>query len=183
MNHLRKIQAKIKPFRSTILHHRKKLNMLTAQQPIYYIQHQNRKSELVQMPEAAIGGILRKKVFLKIQQNLQETLVPEKAPVNFAKFLGTAFLQNNSGRLHLKCGHSKNEAREIDCLCYREVDVMLIASTKTLEREGNISLSNFYGHLPDYQSICVDEFFWFLVQLKETRRLSKSTVVSFCFWC
>ena len=69
--------------------------------------------------------------------------MPEKASVSFAKFLGTPFLQYNSGRLLLKCGHCKNEAREIDCLCYREVDVMLIASAKTLELEGSISLSNF----------------------------------------
>ena len=32
--------------------------MLTPQQLIYYTQHLNRKSELVQMPEAAVGGIL-----------------------------------------------------------------------------------------------------------------------------
>ena len=55
---LRKIHAKFKPFRSTILQHREKLNMLTPQQLIYYTQHLNRKSELVQMPEAAVGGIL-----------------------------------------------------------------------------------------------------------------------------
>ena len=30
------------------------------------------------MPEGAIGGILWKKVFFKISQNLQETLAPEK---------------------------------------------------------------------------------------------------------
>ena len=58
---LRKIHAKFKPFRSTILQHREKLNML-----IYYTQHLNRKSELVQMPEAAVGGILWEKVFFKI---------------------------------------------------------------------------------------------------------------------
>ena len=29
-----------------------------------------------------------------------------------------------------KCGHCKNEAREKDCLCCREVDAMLIASAK-----------------------------------------------------
>ena len=76
--------------------------------------------------------------------------MPEETPVNFAKFLRTPFLQNNSGRLLLKCGHCKNEKREIDCLCCREVDAMLIASAKTPEREGSISPSNSYGHLPDY---------------------------------
>ena len=49
-----------------------------------------------------------------------------------------------------KCRHFKNEAREIDCLCCREVDAMLIASAKIPEREGSISPFGFYGHLPDY---------------------------------
>ena len=34
-----------------------------------------------------------------------------------------------------KCGHLKNEAREIDCLCCREVAAKLLASAKILERE------------------------------------------------
>ena len=38
-----------------------------------------------------------------------------------------------------KCGHSRNEAREMDFLCCREVNAMLIASTKIPEREGSIS--------------------------------------------
>ena len=44
-----------------------------------------------------------------------------------------------------KCGHCKNEAREIDCLCYREVNAMLIASAKIVELEGSISPCRFYG--------------------------------------
>ena len=56
------------------------------------------------MPEAATVGILRKQVFFKISQNLQEILVPEETPVNFAKFLRTPFLQNNLERLLLKAG-------------------------------------------------------------------------------
>ena len=43
-----------------------------------------------------------KRVFLKISQNSQGTPVPEETPVNFAKFLRTSFLQNDSGRLLLK---------------------------------------------------------------------------------
>ena len=70
--------------------------------------------------------------------------------MNFAKFLRTAFLQNNSGRLLLKCQHYKNKAREIDCLCCGELDAMLIASAKISEREGSISSSSFYGHQPEY---------------------------------
>ena len=44
-----------------------------------------------------------------------------------------------------KCGHCKNEAREIDCLCCREVNAMLIASAKIPEREGSISPCRLYG--------------------------------------
>ena len=52
------------------------------------------------MPEAAAVGILGK--FGKISQNSQETPVPGETPTNFAKFLRTPILQNNSGRLLLK---------------------------------------------------------------------------------
>ena len=41
---------------------------------------------MVQLPEAAIAGILWKTVFSKMSQNLQETLVSEKTPVDFANF-------------------------------------------------------------------------------------------------
>ena len=50
-----------------------------------------------------------------------------------------------------KCGHCKNEARKIDCLCCREVDVTLIASAKIPKREGSISPCSIYRQLPDYQ--------------------------------
>ena len=90
------------------------------------------------------------KVFFKILQNSQETPVPEETPVNFAKFLRTPFLQSNSGRVLLKCGYCKTKATEIDCLCCREVDAMLIASAKIPGYEGSILSSSFYGNLPDY---------------------------------
>ena len=77
------------------------------------------------MPKAATLGVLRKKVFFKMSQNSQETPVPEETPVNFAKFLRTPLLQINSGRLYLKCGHFNNEGRDIDCICYRELDALL----------------------------------------------------------
>ena len=44
-----------------LLHHRKQLNIFTPHLLIYYIQYQNRKSRLVQMPEAATGGVLQKR--------------------------------------------------------------------------------------------------------------------------
>ena len=102
------------------------------------------------MPEAVTGGVLRKKVFFKISQNSEETPVPQETPVNFAKFLRTPFLKNNSGRLLLQCGHCNNEASDIDCICCRELDAMLIASAKIPEREGSILPSSFYGRLPNY---------------------------------
>ena len=49
------------------------------------------------MLEAATGGVLRKKVCFKMSQNSEETPVPEETHVNFAKYLRTHFLQNNSG--------------------------------------------------------------------------------------
>ena len=54
------------------------------------------------MPQAATVGVLLKKVFFKISQNSKETPVSKETPANFAKFLGTPFLQNKSGRLLLK---------------------------------------------------------------------------------
>ena len=45
----------------------------------------------------AATGVLSKKVLIKLMQNSQETLVPEKRPMNFGKFLRITFLQNNSG--------------------------------------------------------------------------------------
>ena len=45
------------------------------------------------MPEAATGGVLRKKVFFKMSQSSQEIPVPEETSANFAKFSRTSFLQ------------------------------------------------------------------------------------------
>ena len=42
-------------------------------------------------------------------------------------------------------GIAKTKREKIDCLC-----CILVTSAKILEREGSISLSNFYGHLPGY---------------------------------
>ena len=102
------------------------------------------------MPEAVTGDVLQKKAFFKMFENSQETPVPEETSVNFAKFLRTLFLQNNSRQLLLKCGHCNNEERDIDCICCRQLDAMIIASAKIPEHKGSISPSSFYGHLPDY---------------------------------
>ena len=76
------------------------------------------------MPEAATGGVLRKRVFFKMLQNSQEAPVPEETPVNFVKILKTP-LKNNSGRPLLKCRHCNNKARDIDCICCTELDAVL----------------------------------------------------------
>ena len=44
-----------------------------------------------------------------------------------------------------KYGHCIYEAREIECICCREVDAMLIASAKIPESKGSILPCNFYG--------------------------------------
>ena len=49
-----------------------------------------------------------------------------------------------------KCKYCKNEAREIDCPCCREMNAMLIASAKTLEHEGKILPFSFYVQLLNY---------------------------------
>ena len=63
--------------------------------------------------EAATGGVLLKKMFLKISQNSKENTCASVSflikkglwhrcfPVNFAKYLRTPFLKNTSGRLLL----------------------------------------------------------------------------------
>ena len=43
-----------------------------------------------------------------------------------------------------KCRHCKNEAREMDSLCCREVNAMFITSAKIAERDGSISSCRFY---------------------------------------
>ena len=63
-DHSEENTCKNEVFRSTIFNHRKVLNIPNLQ-PIYYIQYQNKKFGLLQIPEA-IGGILWKKVFFKI---------------------------------------------------------------------------------------------------------------------
>ena len=69
------------------------LTFLLPQLLIYYIQYENRKSRLEQMPEAATWGVLRKKVFFKMSQNSQETPVPEET-CEFCKiFKNTSFTE------------------------------------------------------------------------------------------
>ena len=48
-----------------------------------------------------------------------------------------------------KCGHCKNEAREIDCLFCRMVDSMLSASAKIPEHKESISQPSFCEQMPN----------------------------------
>ena len=114
------------------------------------MQNQNGNFWLVEMSEASTGGVLWKKMFLKISQNSQGITC---AKVSFLINLQVSgnFLQNSSGRLLLKFGHWKNELKEIDCLCCRGVDIMLLASAKILGHEESMSPSRFYEHLPESQ--------------------------------
>ena len=54
-----------------------------------------------------------------------------------------------------KCGHCKTEAREIDCLCYREVNAMFIASDKIPEREGSSHHADFMGNCSTVSHTCL----------------------------
>ena len=85
---IRKIHVKW----SLSLHYRKKVKIFTPQLLIYYIQYENRKSRLEQMPEAATWGVWRKKMFFKMSQNSQETPVPKGNTCEFCKiFKNTSF--------------------------------------------------------------------------------------------
>ena len=111
------------------------------------------------MPEAATGGALQNKLFFKMLQNSQETPVPEETTMNFAKFSRTTFLQNNSGRLRLECGRCSNKARDIDCICCRELDAMLIALAKIPECNGSISLFRHLWTSAQLLVTCIAHFF------------------------
>ena len=55
-----------------------------------------------------------------------------------------------------KCEHCKNEAREIDCLCCREVDAMLIAALLLKSRSAREASHHaaFIGNCPTVSHTC-----------------------------
>ena len=97
------------------LHQRKKVNMFTSQSLFIIYSIKNRKSRSCKSQKQPLEVFCE-----KMSQSSQETPAPEEISVNFAKFLRTSFLQNNSGWLLLI-----DEARDIDSICYRELDAML----------------------------------------------------------
>ena len=152
----------------------KETKRITPQLLIYWCKCQKQPLEV----------FCQKRVFFKISQNPQETPVPEETPMNFAKFLRTPFLQNNSGRLLLKCGHGNSEARDvveegwIQCLLLR---LKSQSARKTSRHRSFMGICPTISH--KYSLIyLIDEFFWFLVQPNETR-LREYKLLSFCFWC
>ena len=113
--------------------------------------------------------------------------MPEETPINFAKFLRTPFLQNNSGRLLLKVDIAITK-QEIDIIFVLESRMQCLLLSLKSQRPREES------HHPAFMGICptistrisliylIDElFFWFLMYLKETRRLGDYKVLSFCF--
>ena len=166
--------------------------MFTPQLPMYYMQQQNRRSRLVQMPEATTVSVLRKMVFFKISQNSLETSVPEETPVNFAKFLRTPFLQSNSGRLLLKADTAITK-REIQIvfIVKSQIQCLLLRLLLPRARGKNLTIQFLWAssqllvtRISLIYPYLIDEFFfWFLVQLNEARRLGEYKVLSFCFWC
>ena len=101
----------------------------------------------MQMPEVATVGVLRKKVFFKILQNSHETPVPEETPANFAKFLRTPFLQNNSRRLLLKADIAITK-REIEIAFVLEIWVQCLLLQLKSQRAREES------HHPAFIGIC-----------------------------
>ena len=69
-----------------------------------------------------------------------------------------------------KCRHCRNEAREIHCLCCREVNTMLIASAKIPEREGASHHADCMGDCPTVNHRCL------LYQ-------PRISFFFFCSWC
>ena len=142
----------------------KETKRITPQLLIYWCKCQKQPLEV----------FCQKRVFFKISQNPQETPVPEETPMKFAKFLRTPFLQNNSGRLLLKCGHCNSEARGVVVESWIQCLLLRLKSQRARKVSRHPS---FMGICPtishEYQSYSliylIDEFFWFLVQLNETR--------------
>ena len=91
-----------------------------------------------------------RKVFFKIYQKLTGNSCTRGNTCKICKIFKNAFLTEQYRTTASKSGYCNYEARDIDCICCRELDALLIASTKIPQREGRISPSSFYGHLSDY---------------------------------
>ena len=126
-------------------------------------------SSLIQWIGCQIYILMKKVIILRKIQMTMKNFVPPF----FKSFISESEKKKTSGNelhekktkhihssdadlLHIRIGnldwckweHCKNKAREIDCLCYGEVDAMLIALGRIPEHKGSISPSTFYGKLP-----------------------------------
>ena len=104
------------------------------------------------MPEAVTVGVLRKRFSLKFLKKFTGNSCTRGNTCEFCKIFKNTFLTDQYRTTASESGYCNNEARDLDCIRSRELDAMLIASAKIPEREGSISPSSFYGHLPDYKS-------------------------------
>ena len=114
---LSKMQSCENDVHSTIFHHRKKLNVFTPQ--LTKVLHTALEQELSFSANARSShwrGSGEKDV-LKNFAKLTGKHLCQGLFFNKVEGLRQLFLQKNSGRLLLKCGRCKNEAREIDYLC------------------------------------------------------------------
>ena len=90
------------------------------------------------MPEAASVGVLRKKVFFKFCAKYTGSSCARGNTCEFCKVFKNTFFTEQLWTTASESRYCSNEARDIDCICCRELDVMLIASAKIPEGEGRI---------------------------------------------
>ena len=106
-DHSEENTCKNEVFWSSILHHRKKLNIRLS---CRYITCSIRIGNLdwYKCQEQPLGVFCEKKCSIKFRKIYRKHLCQTKKPVNFVRFFRAPFLNNNSGRLFLKCRHCKN---------------------------------------------------------------------------
>ena len=95
----------------------------------------------MQMPEAATVGVLRR---------LTGNSCGRVNTCEFCKIFENTFFAEQLRTTASESGYCNNEPRDIDCICYKKLNAMLIPTAKIPEREGSITPSSFYGRLPDY---------------------------------
>ena len=79
----------------------------------------------MQVPKAATLGVLRK--FRKIHRKL----LCQRKTCEFCKIFKNTIFIKQLRTTTSKSGYWNNEARDIDCICCRELDAMLIALAKS----------------------------------------------------
>ena len=90
------------------------------------------------------------KRFLSKFRKIHRKLRPRGSTWEICKIFKNAFFTERLRTTVSKSGYCNNEARDIDCICCRELDAMLIASAKISDGKGRTSPSSFHEHLPDY---------------------------------